>query len=99
MLEKRGIDFRYRDYKKEPLSEAEIRRTARYLGVPLKELLRRRDRAFKQLGLTGEESDRRLVQLIAEHPTLLQRPIGVIGDRAVVGRPPERLLELMEPAG
>lgn len=99
MLEKRGIDFRYRDYKKEPLSEAEIRSTARSLGVPLKELLRRRDRAYKQLGLTGEESDQRLAQLMAEHPTLLQRPIGVIGDRAVVGRPPERLLELMEPAG
>ena len=98
MLEKRGIAFRYRDYKKEPLSAAEIRRTVRRLGVPLNEVLRRRDRAFKQLGMTGEESDERLIELMAEHPTLLQRPIGVLGDRAVLGRPPEKLLELVDSA-
>ena len=99
MLEKRGIPFRYRDYKKEPLSEAEIRRAVRLLGVAPGQLLRRRDRAFKQLDMTGEESDARLIELMAEHPTLLQRPIGVSGDRAVLGRPPERLLELVDSAG
>lgn len=98
MLEKSGIAFRYRDYKKEPLSEAEIRRTVRSLGVAFKEVLRRRDRDFKQLGMTGEESDDRLIELMARHPTLLQRPIAVLGDRAVLGRPPEKLLELVDSA-
>jgi arsenate reductase len=98
LLEESGIAFRYRDYKKEPLSEAEIRRTVRSLGVAFKEVLRRRDRAFKQLGMTGEESDDRLIELMARHPTLLQRPIAVLGDRAVLGRPPEKLLELVDSA-
>jgi arsenate reductase-like glutaredoxin family protein len=55
-------------------------------------------RDAKPLGVTGEESDAELLRLMAEHPTLLQRPIGVTGTgkdrRAVVGRPPENLLEL-----
>ena len=45
-------------------------------------------------GLTGDEPDGRLIKLMAQHPTLLQRPIGVRGRKAVVGRPPEKLLEL-----
>ncbi len=64
------------------------------LGVGPKEMLRRRDRSFKELGLTGDESDDELIAAMASHPTLLQRPIGVVGDRAVVGRPIEALLEL-----
>lgn len=59
------------------------------------DLLRVRDRANQELGLTGEESAEELIAAMAEHPTLLQRPIGVVGDRAVVGRPPEALLELV----
>lgn len=64
------------------------------LGMTAAEVLRKRDRKFTELGLTGAEPDEVLVPLMAEHPTLLQRPIGLLGDRAVVGRPPERLLEL-----
>jgi arsenate reductase len=45
--------------------------------------------------LTGAESDEELIGLMAENPRLLQRPIGVMGDKAVVGRPVEALLELL----
>ena len=55
-----------------------------------------KDAAFTKLGLTGEEPEERLIELMARHPTLLQRPIGVAGNRAVVGRPPEALLELVK---
>jgi arsenate reductase len=57
--------------------------------------VRKRDKAYKELGLTGTESDDVLIPLMAEHPTLLERPIGVLGDRAAVGRPPSNLLELL----
>ena len=95
MLNERGVEYAYRDYRKQPLSESEVRRVLLLLGARPAELLRRNDRAFKELELTGEESDDRLIRLMAEHPTLLQRPIGILGDRAAVGRPPERLLALM----
>ncbi len=95
MLEQRQVEYRYREYTKEPLDEAEIRRVLKRLGVAAREVLRRHDRACKELGLTGEEDDVALVGHMAAHPTLLQRPIGMLGERAVVGRPVDRLLELI----
>ncbi len=97
MLDEHKVPYRYRDYRREPLSVAELRRVCKLLGARPGELLRRHDRVARQFGLTGEEPARRLVELMAEHPTLLTRPIGVTGDRAVVGRPPTRLLELSQP--
>ncbi|NNK47330.1 MAG: arsenate reductase (glutaredoxin) [Gemmatimonadetes bacterium] len=94
MLQDEGVEFEYRDYKKNPLTEPEIRGLLERLGVAPGEVLRRRDRAFRELGLTGEEAEDRLIAFMAEHPTLLERPIGIVGDRAVVGRPPARLLTL-----
>lgn len=95
LLEKRGIEYSYRDYREDPLTEEELGRLLERLGLPARAVLRPRDKAFKTLGLTGRESDETLIPLMAEHPTLLQRPIGVSGDRAVLGRPPKRLLELV----
>jgi len=94
LLKQKRIPFRYRDYRDEPLSQAELKATLRRLGVSPRDVLRRGDKAFKELGLTGDESDAKLIALMAKHPTLLQRPIGVVGERAVVGRPPEALLAL-----
>ena len=94
MLNERGIEFDYREYRQEPLSEAELRKVLGLLGLAPKDVLRRRDRAFRELGLTGEEPDGELLAHMAEHPTLLERPIGITGERAVIGRPPEKLLEL-----
>ena len=96
MLEEKGIRYRYREYTEEPLSEKEIKETLSMLGVKPGEVLRRNDRAFREQGLSGTEADILLIQKMAEHPTLLQRPIGVLGNRAVIGRPPERLLDLLQ---
>lgn len=95
MLDENGVSYRYREYKKEPLDEKELRALFAQLDKTPRELLRRRDRAYRELALTGEEPDDRLIQLMAKHPTLLERPIGVLGDRAVVGRPPETLLDFV----
>lgn len=94
MLDEKGIAYHYRDYVREPLSEAEIRDILARLGLPARDVLRTKDPAFQSLGLTGDEPDADLVAAMVRHPTLLQRPIGVLGDRAVLGRPPESLLEL-----
>jgi len=59
------------------------------------QVLRKNDKAYKENGLTGDEPDERLIDLMAQHPTLLQRPIGVLGKRAVLGRPHENLLTLV----
>ena len=96
MLEQRGIEFRYRDYRTDPLNESEIRSVLRKLGVRPGEVLRRRDKAFRALDLTGDEPDDVLIARMAENPTLLERPIAVMGRNAVVGRPPDDILSLVE---
>jgi arsenate reductase len=95
LLDEKGIPYRYREYTREPLSEGEIREVLRLLGVPARDLLRTRDAAYAALGL-ADASDDDLVRAMAGHPTLVQRPIGRLPGRAVLGRPPERLLELVE---
>jgi len=99
LLDQEWVAYRYRDYVREPLSEEEIRRVLRLLGASPREVLRRNDRAYREAGLDGSEDDDTLVALMAAHPTLLQRPIGILGTRAAVGRPPERLLELVAASG
>ena len=94
MLKDRGLEHTYREYRKHPLSEEELTRIVGLLGVPASALLRMRDANAKELGLTGKEPDAVLIPHMARHPTLVQRPIGIKGDRAVIGRPVEKLLEL-----
>jgi len=96
LLEENDVEYDYRDYKRDPLTEAEIQSVLAGLGVGPRDVLRMRDRAFRDLGLTGAESDESLIALMASHPTLLERPIGVVGARAVLGRPPDLLLTLLD---
>ena len=95
MLDERGTKYVYREYTQEPLSRDELERVFSMLGVSPKALLRKNDKAYKENGLSGEEPDAELLGLMVEHPTLLQRPIAILGEKAVVGRPAERILELL----
>lgn len=96
MLKERGVEYRYREYTEEPLSKAEIEKVLGLLGLEPVDVLRKNDAAFKELGLTGKESKAVLLGHMAKHPTLLQRPIAIVGKKAVLGRPPERILELVK---
>ena len=95
-MKEKSIPHQYREYKKNPLTEQEWRDIIAKLDVPARELLRKRDQAYKTLGLTGTESNEQLLPHFAEHPTLVQRPIFVHGPHAVVGRPIERMLDIIK---
>jgi arsenate reductase (glutaredoxin) len=94
LLDAKKIPYRYREYTEAPLTKSELTKVVRMLGVKAATLLRKNDPAYKDRGLTGSESDAAVIELMVAHPTLLQRPIGILGNRAVVGRPPEALLDL-----
>jgi arsenate reductase (glutaredoxin) len=97
LLEERGIDFDRVDYHVEPLAEDEIRELVRKTGQPARELFRAREPVYEDLGLGKREvDDDEAIRLMAEHPELMQRPVVVRGDRAVLGRPVERVLELLD---
>ena len=66
------------------------------LGVQPWDLLRRKEAEFKDTGLTAESSDAEVIKAMAAHPKLIERPIVIRGDRAVLGRPPEDVLSLVD---
>lgn len=97
LLRERGVDFAAVDFHVEPLSEDELRALVQKAGVPARDLLRTREPVYRELGLAGRElADDEVVALMAEHPQLLERPVVVRGERAVVARPTERVLELLD---
>src|SRR5262245_45371859 len=95
LLEERGIAFSVRLYLEAPLSRAELGELRRRLARPAREWVRAGESAFAAAGLDASSGDEALLDAIAAHPILLERPILVRGERAVVGRPAENLLALL----
>jgi arsenate reductase len=95
LLEERGATFEVRPYLDDPLTPDELRSLAARLGKPPAEWVRSKEKQFTESGLTAASSEDELIAGIAAHPILMERPILVRGDRAVVGRPPEDVLSLL----
>jgi arsenate reductase len=95
LLEGRGIPLRVVRYLEQPLSRVELGELAAKLGVPAREFVRTGEAAWAEAGLGPHTPDAEILDAIAKAPILLERPIAARGDRAVVGRPPERVLELL----
>jgi arsenate reductase len=96
LLRERGIDFETVEYHVTGLTEDELRDLLRKAGAGPRDVLRTREPLVAELGLPGRRSDDELIALMAEHPELVQRPIVVRGDRALLARPIERVLELLD---
>jgi arsenate reductase len=96
LLVERGVAFRERRYLDDPLSRAELEQLAARLGRPVREWVRRREQEYAAAGLSDRSDAAALLDAIAAHPRLLERPILVHGERAVVGRPPEAVLTLLD---
>ncbi len=91
ILKESGVEFDAIDYIIDPIPLPKLRELVRKLGVPPRELLRTKERAYVELGLAHRQlTDEELLRILADHPELLQRPILEKGPRAVLARPPER---------
>jgi len=95
LLEERGVAFAERRYLDDPLTLVELYELAARLGRSPREWLRRGEEAWSAANLADDADDDAILRAMAAHPTLIERPILVRGRRAVVGRPPERILELL----
>jgi len=90
------VHFETVDLFNTPLTAAQIRDLCRKLGVGAREILRTKDSAYEAHGLgSGRHSDAELFELMARNPGLIQRPILVKGDQAVVARPVEAVEKLL----
>lgn len=97
LLEARGTDVTLRRYLDEPLSLIELQSLAARLVDPIENLVRTNEDEWKALALDTPSDEQRL-QAIAKHPRLLQRPLLDRGDRAIIGRPPEAIMVLLDEA-
>jgi arsenate reductase len=96
LLNERGIGYERLNYFIDPLSREKLQDLMAKMGIGPRDLLRTREKKYKELGLKDPAfSDNELLDLLVEHPELVQRPIVELGDRAVLGRPVERVLELL----
>lgn len=97
LLEKEGIEVKVVNYLKAPLTKDEAERLLVKLNGDPKLALREDEEEFQQLGLAGKTLSRgEVAALIAKHPRLLQRPIAVRDGRAIIARPPEKVLTLLD---
>ncbi len=95
LLEERGVPLELRLYLENPPTVEELEEILDMLGTEsLDPILRKKEALFKELGLQGK-SRGELLAAIAEHPKLLERPIAIRGKVARMGRPPEKVLELL----
>ena len=96
LLEARGLTPTVVRYLDTPPSADELRTLLGKLGIPARQLLRSGEDEYKALGLADSSlSDEQLIAAMVSHPKLIERPILIAGERAVIGRPPEKVLELL----
>jgi arsenate reductase len=95
ILEEHHIEADVIRYLETPPSREELERLMALLGIDdPRQMMRTGEDVYGELGL-GDASFDELLDAVAAHPILLERPIFVVGERAVIARPPERLLELL----
>ena len=96
LLRERGLEPEIVLYLESPPSEAGLEELLDMLGMPARDLMRRKEAPYRELGLDDPSLTRaELVAAMASHPILIERPVVVSGTRAAIGRPPEKVLEIL----
>lgn len=96
LLEARGLAPTIIRYLETPPDAVQLRELLGKLGIGARALLRTGEDEYKALNLADASlSDEQLIAAMAAHPKLIERPVLVAGDKAVIGRPPEKILEIL----
>lgn len=96
ILREKGIEPEIILYLENPLKISDLKNIITKLGLEsAKDLLRKGEPNYKELGLKTETSELKIMEAMSRFPKLIERPIVVKGDQAVIGRPPARVLELV----
>ena len=97
ILEDNNINFKVINYLETPLNKNEIKLLLSQLNLEAKDILRKTENDFKVLDLSQQdiENEDLVINAIVNNPKILQRPIIVKNNKAVIGRPPERVHEIL----
>lgn len=95
LLEDAGAEIKERRYLEDVPSLIELQALQTALGIAAINMMRTGEKRFKELGLSKTDDDATLLKAMAENPILIERPVGLSGGKAVIGRPPENLNALL----
>ncbi|CAH0992584.1 putative protein YfgD [Sinobacterium norvegicum] len=96
ILQDNGVEPEVVLYLEQPPSESELTTIIRQLGITPRQLLRKGEEAFKENNLKDDSlTDQQLIAAMVQFPKLIERPIVIVGEQAVLGRPPENVLTLI----
>ncbi|HID49854.1 MAG TPA: arsenate reductase (glutaredoxin) [Chromatiales bacterium] len=96
LLREKGIEPEVIEYLKTPPDKATLKKILRQLGLTPRQLMRTREKEYKELGLDDPAlSDEELVDAMLAHPKLIERPIVVTSKGVALGRPPESVLKVV----
>ena len=98
MFRENNIEYDKVNYFIEPIGEEKLRDLLKKADLKPFDVLRKGEAVFKELNLSKDSSDNEIIRAIVENPSLLQRPIVEVGSRAVLARPAEKALELINSA-
>lgn len=98
IVEQSGLPYQVVEYLKHPLNEAGIKDLLHKLGPDAQSLIRKNEALWKEQFRGRDLSDTDLISALAAHPILMERPVVVCGEQAVIGRPPSKISELLAKA-
>ena len=96
LLEERGVEAEVVRYLDTPPTKEEIKEVLKMLGISARELMRTKEAIYKELGLKDVEDEEKLIEAMAAHPKLIERPVVIKDGKAAIGRPIEKIVELLE---
>ena len=97
ILQSKDISFICKEYLKDGLTYDELNKIIQLLAIKPIDLVRKNEKEFKDLGLSDEQINNKdaIINSIINFPKILQRPIIINEDKAVIGRPPEKINEIL----
>ncbi len=95
ILEENKCEAEIVNYLESKPNRQEIKSVLKMLGLSARELMRTKEDIYKELNLSSEESEEKLIEAMATHQKLIERPIIIKGDRAIIGRPTSRIAEFL----
>ena len=96
LLNEQNVEPEIIEYLKTPPSRKELEAILNMLALEPRELMRKKEKEYKEAGLDNPDLERdALIQGMLDHPRLIERPIVIKGNQAIIGRPPELVLDLV----
>ena len=95
ILEKEKVSFRIIEYLKNKISRIEINNILNILDISIEDLIRKNELEFKSINDNDKKNKNKLIELILNHPKVMQRPVIINNKKGVIGRPPENIYKIL----